>query len=51
MKICRFNDDRIGLIRGEVVFDITDIAIGVGIGAPQRADGYVPLAGARVKTT
>ena len=54
MKICRFNDDRIGLVRGEVVFDITDIAIGVGISAPQRPDGdplvsHLPALAARAK--
>lgn len=30
MKICRFNDDRVGVVRGDVVYDVTSDASGAG---------------------
>jgi 2-keto-4-pentenoate hydratase/2-oxohepta-3-ene-1,7-dioic acid hydratase in catechol pathway len=46
MKICRFDDNRVGVIRDDQVFDITayaERAIGGQIGGQQRAGAYDPL--------
>jgi 2,4-didehydro-3-deoxy-L-rhamnonate hydrolase len=39
MKICRFNEDRIGIVDGEEVRDITDLAREIGIRPPERPLG------------
>jgi 2-keto-4-pentenoate hydratase/2-oxohepta-3-ene-1,7-dioic acid hydratase in catechol pathway len=48
MKLCRFDDNRAGVVRGDQVFDITayaERAIGGQIGGQQRAGPYDPLIG------
>ncbi len=39
MRICRFNGERIGLVRDRDVFDITDLCAQVGVGPPMRPIG------------
>ena len=39
MKICRFNDERIGLVVDEAVIDISGIARDAGVAPPQRLNG------------
>lgn len=39
MKICRFNEDRIGLVEQKEVIDITDLAKDVGVHPPEKLVG------------
>jgi 2,4-didehydro-3-deoxy-L-rhamnonate hydrolase len=39
MKICRFNNDRIGLVSGEEIIDITALAWDAGVRPPQKPIG------------
>ena len=44
MKLCRFNDDRLGVVKGEVVRDVTDVQNAIRAETPYAAMGDAVIA-------
>jgi 2-keto-4-pentenoate hydratase/2-oxohepta-3-ene-1,7-dioic acid hydratase in catechol pathway len=44
MRLCRFNDDRLGVVRGDVVRDVTDVQTAIRTEAPYAAMGDAVIA-------